>query len=150
MELKPLNLSHVFSQRLDGRFDGIIRQQDAYSLVEKLAQWDDWYIVDPQEEPPEHATGGEEARQHMENLIQEILLEERGVWSTMIYVQSMEDPWIIKVFHPRRAGCGCGGAGGITPWWVFFRLKPERIEAWQPVACTAPPPKKKPWWKKML
>lgn len=141
--------SLAFAQRLNGRFDGMVRQKDAERLAEAVAHWDGWYLVEPQADMPEQAVEGTVARQHLEGLLQEILREERGVWSTMVYVQSMEDPWIIKIFHPRRAGCGCGGGGDALPWWILSRVKPEAGIDWQPNVCATPSQASgRVWWKK--
>ena len=146
--MQPSPLS--FSQRLDGRFDGMVRHKDALSLADTMAHLDGWYLMEPTAALPEQSVQGKAARQHLEALLQEILQEERGVWSTMVYVQSMKDPWIIKVYHPRRAGCGCGAGSDITPWWVFSRIKPETVAAWNPQTCAMPEPQTKAWWKKLL
>jgi hypothetical protein len=129
------NLS--FARRLSGRFDGMIRQEDAERLAQTMAGLDGWYLVEPQGALPQQAVDGATASRHLGELLQEILREERGVWSTLVYVQNQEDPWIVKVFHPRRAGCGCGGQGGILPWWVLSRIAPEAVAEWQPAACSS-------------
>lgn len=138
-----------FSKRLKGRFDGVIRQKEFQHLTEAVRQRDGWYLLEPLGVYPEHTVDGETAQTHLNVLVQEILHEERGIWSTMVYVQSMEDPWIIKVFHPRRAGCGCGGGGEILPWWIFSRIKPEAVAAWNPTTCTTPKTQEERWWKKL-
>ncbi|WP_130472028.1 hypothetical protein [Candidatus Magnetaquicoccus inordinatus] len=140
-----------FAKRLSGRFDGMIRQEDAQRLAHTIANLDGWYLVEPHTDPPAQTVDGPTASRHLEQLLEEILREESGVWSTMVYVQNQEDPWIVKVFHPRRAGCGCGGQGGIVPWWVLSRIKPEQIAEWQPASCrTADKPTKGALWKKWL
>ncbi|MBF0401440.1 MAG: hypothetical protein HQL90_11800 [Magnetococcales bacterium] len=141
---------NAFAERLTGRFDGMIRQEDARRLAETVALLDGWYLLEPQGSQPDQPVDGQTARHHLEGLLQEILREERGVWSTMVYVQSQEDPWIIKVFHPRRAGCGCGGQGGILPWWVLSRLKPEAVAEWDTAACAVPAAPKKSSWLKLF
>ncbi|MBF0162412.1 MAG: hypothetical protein HQL88_08995 [Magnetococcales bacterium] len=124
----------TFSERLNGRFNGMIRQEDANRLATRIAAIDGWYLLEPPNAPSTETVDGPAASRHLQQLLQEILYEERGVWSTLVYVQSQEDPWIIKVFHPRRAGCGCGGQGGILPWWILSRFPPEGVE-WTPPAC---------------
>lgn len=120
-----------FAERLAGRFDGMVRQTDAESLAKRIALLDGWYLLEPKGKQPDQPVDGQTASHHLEGLLQEILREERGVWSTLVYAQSQEDPWIIQVFHPRRAGCGCGGQGGIIPWWVLSRIKPETVKEWK-------------------
>jgi hypothetical protein len=88
-------------------------------------------VVDPTQPNSLQQVGGSEAGCHLEDLLEEILREEKGVWSTLVYVQSIDNPEIIKVYHPRRAGCGCGGEGGIIPWWVLSRIQPESVPQWQ-------------------
>ncbi len=142
MPTKPLS----FSERLSGRFNGMIRQEDAQRLAETIAGLDGWYLVEPLGTPPGQPVDGRTASRHLHDLLQEILLEERGVWSTLVYVQSQEDPWIIKVFHPRRAGCGCGGQGGILPWWVLSRIEPETVAEWNAPVCLPATGHKKGGW----
>lgn len=137
-----------FSQRLNGRFDGMVRQEDANALADKMAQWDGWYLLNPTWDGPAQPVNGESACQHLQGLLREILSEEHGVWSTMVYVQSQEDPWIIKVFHPRRAGCGCGGQGGVLPWWILSRIQPEPLIDNNPAVCSIN--QGKPWWKNIF
>ena len=96
-----------FIESLQGRFDGYIRLPDVRKLAEQVATIDGWYLVEPGAPLPEITVTGAAANLHLVGLIDEILLEERGIWSTMVYAQTMDDPCLIKVFHPRRAGCGC-------------------------------------------
>ncbi len=130
-----------FEKRLQGRFDGMIRTEFVTRLGDTMANLDGWYLLEadstlsPEELQP---VSGGHARRHLDSLVAEILAEERGVWTTMVYAQSMEDPWIVKVFHPRRAGCGCGGGGGIVPWWVLTRIKPESSPFQPSESCAIP------------
>ena len=136
----------TFSERLNGRFSGMVRQEDANRLASAIAEVDGWYLLEPQGHPVSEPVDGQTASHHLQQLLQEILDEERGVWSTLVYVQSQEDPWIIKVFHPRRAGCGCGSQGGIMPWWILSRFPPEGL------SCTLE--ESKPvgggWWRTLF
>ena len=125
----------TFSQRLKGRYNGLVRLADAFHLAATVGDYEGWYLLDPTSPNKVQQVSGAEVGCHLEELVEEILVEEKGVWSTLIYVQSMEDPQIIKVFHPRRAGCGCGGQGGIMPWWVLTRVKPEPVPEWQHAQC---------------
>ncbi|MBF0178419.1 MAG: hypothetical protein HQM03_00170 [Magnetococcales bacterium] len=124
-----------FHRRLTGRFDGMIRQKDVSTLGDEMARRDGWYVVEPNVPMPETPVSGAAARRDLDGLVAEILEVERGVWTTMVYAQSFEDPWIIKVFHPRRAGCGCGPGGGVLPWKVFTRFKPGPVPEWENVQC---------------
>ncbi|MEO5340878.1 MAG: hypothetical protein H7837_10270 [Magnetococcus sp. MYC-9] len=142
------NRTLSFADRLSGRFNGMVRQEDARRLAEDIARWDGWYLLEPQAAWSEQPVDGQTASRHLQGLMQEILDEERGVWSTLVYVQSQEDPWIIKVFHPRRAGCGCGGQGGILPWWVLSRVKPERVAEWQ--VCSPADHSPKSGWRTLF
>lgn len=140
-------MEHIpFSQRLNGRFDGMVRLTDVDKLHADITANNGWYLVCPDEALPRDSVSGQEASSHLQGLVQEILREERGVWTTMIYVQSAEDPTIIKVFHPRRAGCGCGPSMNVKPWWVLSRVSPEEVPAWSQTACTSPA--KSSWWQR--
>ncbi|MBF0428460.1 MAG: hypothetical protein HQL94_06010, partial [Magnetococcales bacterium] len=141
-----------FPQRLEGRFDGVIRLADVATLGGEMARRDGWYVVEPQHLLPESPVDGATAKENLDAMVAEILQVERGVWTTMVYVQSFEDPWIVKVFHPRRAGCGCGVGGGIVPWRVFTRFKPSAVPAWETTACAVATPDSGPkaWLKKFL
>ncbi|MEG3640189.1 hypothetical protein [Magnetococcus sp. PR-3] len=122
----------MFTERLKGTFDGLFRLEDARTLGEKLNQMGAWYVVQPDAlDQPVDPMSAEAASQHYHTLVEEILAAEKGIWSTMVYVQSQEDPQLIKVYHPKRAGCGCGGSSGITPWWLFSKAQPEPVPQWQ-------------------
>ncbi|MBF0621601.1 MAG: hypothetical protein HQL54_06705 [Magnetococcales bacterium] len=145
-----------FNALLSGRFDGMVRLQDVDQLKEKITATNGWYVVDPGDSTSNNTpVDGIEARQQLDTMVEEILTEERGIWTTMIYANTIEDPLLIKVFHPRRAGCGCGPSMGIVPWRVFSRVEPELVPEWQPKeSCRLPDNSDKtgeqPWWKKMF
>lgn len=142
-----------FYQRLEGRFDGMIRQADAVALGVEVGRRDGWYVVEPAQPLPDQPVNGAVAKQNLDELVAEILEVERGVWTTMVYVQSSEDPWIIKIFHPRRAGCGCGVGGGIVPWRVLTRFKPGPVPAWGDAGICAVPstaPVSASWWRALI
>ncbi|MBF0445409.1 MAG: hypothetical protein HQL68_07445 [Magnetococcales bacterium] len=132
--------STSFSQRLNGRYNGIIRMADAWHLAAAVATYNEWYIVDPANQDRLRSVDGSDAGCYLEELLEEILREEKGVWSTLLYVQEISDPQIIKIFHPRRAGCGCGGQGGIVPWRVLTRIKPDSVPQWQQESCEVQTP----------
>ncbi|MBF0124426.1 MAG: hypothetical protein HQL60_03715 [Magnetococcales bacterium] len=145
-----------FSERLQGRFDGLIRLADVERLRQAMIANTGWYLIEPGVLSPtnEAAMDGITACHHLDKLVTEILRIERGVWSTLIYVQELEDPWIVKIYHPRRAGCGCGsGSDTILPWWVMTRLQPEPIAEWQAVtSCTTEPmqhDQPAAWWRRL-
>lgn len=120
----------TFIQRLSGRFDGMIRLEDVARLEERMASADGWFLVEPGRPLPECPVDGAHAREHLRVLVEEILTVEQGVWTTMVFAQSMEDPEVVKVYHPRRAGCGCGGGTDVKPWWVLSRVIPEPVPGW--------------------
>ncbi|MEO5378520.1 MAG: hypothetical protein H7832_12180 [Magnetococcus sp. DMHC-6] len=143
-----------FLERWGGSFEGMVRLEDAKQLGHKIAELDGWFLLDPKVTHTQESVSGSIAWHLFEKLIAEILREEQGVWSTMVYVQSREDPWLIKVFHPRRAGCGCGGGGGggsgvILPWWIFSRIPPpeEPIDQWFKPTCAIKPSRWVSFWK---
>ncbi|MBF0154378.1 MAG: hypothetical protein HQL64_11615 [Magnetococcales bacterium] len=141
----------TFSQRLTDRFDGMIRLADVERLSTVVEHLNGWYLVEPGVAMPTTTVDGIEASRHLAALVEEILEEERGVWTTMVYVQSQEDPWLIKVYHPRRAGCGCGGGGGIRPWWILSRTPPEPVAAWsEKGVCATAASSPSSWWKKWV
>ncbi|MBF0308358.1 MAG: hypothetical protein HQL56_02355 [Magnetococcales bacterium] len=135
-----------FRSLLNGRFDGMIRVDDLENLCQRMAGYDSWYAVAPGQ-PHGAPESGERVTTRLRELVDEILREERGVWTTMVYVQAMEDPLLVKVFHPRRAGCGCGTSKGIKPWWVFSRVEPEPVPEWNDAVCELPKP---PIWQRLF
>ncbi|MBF0423428.1 MAG: hypothetical protein HQL73_10595 [Magnetococcales bacterium] len=124
-----------FRDRMKGSFDGLVRIDDARQLAVEIETFGPWFLNQPTQGETSAQVSGSQARQHLEGLLEEILKEEKGVWTTMVYVQSRENPEVIKVFHPRRAGCGCGGGGGIVPWWILSRIAPEAVPGWSATAC---------------
>lgn len=140
-----------FETLLASRFDGMIRLTDVERLQQTVAHHDGWFLLNPPGPWPDQTVSGSQAAQHLSVLVEEILKEERGVWSTMIYVHSSEDPTLIKVFHPRRAGCGCGPSAGVKPWWVFSRVPPAPVPEWQEeFTCAVSGGEKSAWWRKIL
>ena len=143
----------TFPQRLKGRFNGLVRLADAWTLAAGVVAYEGWYLLDPSKPAEIKEVSGSEVGCHLEELLEEILREEKGVWSTLVYVQDIQDPQIIKVYHPRRAGCGCGGQGGILPWWVLTRIKPEPVPEWEQASAELNRPEKRggfPWLKKLF
>ncbi|MEO5365783.1 MAG: hypothetical protein H7831_05415 [Magnetococcus sp. WYHC-3] len=132
--------SNEFHDILQDAFSGVIRLDDLDRLGAVFANGTRWYLVDPEKDPDSaREVSGPRACQHLNHLVEEILREEKGVWSTMVYAHKHDDPRLIKVFHPRRAGCGCGGSGGIVPWWVISRVPPAPVPEWQnKTSCATP------------
>ncbi|HIJ84103.1 MAG: hypothetical protein HW380_590 [Magnetococcales bacterium] len=139
-----------FADRVNGAFDGLVRIDDARRLAVEIEALGSWYLNEPAQGDRSEWVDGGRARRHLEGLLEEILREEKGVWTTMVYVQSRENPELIKVFHPRRAGCGCGGGGGIVPWWILSRVVPESVPGWGQASCEVVPQGKKGWLGKLF
>lgn len=143
-----------FLQRINGRYNGLVRLADAFHLAAAVVEYNGWYLLEPSKQDCVRKATGAEVGCHLEELLEEILREEQGIWSTLIYVQDITDPQIIKVYHPRRAGCGCGGGGGIIPWWVLSRIAPEQVPEWQQDSCATSGSQAKSgglgWFKKLF
>ncbi|OSM02176.1 hypothetical protein MAIT1_02277 [Magnetofaba australis IT-1] len=137
----------------------MIRIEDVHSLGERMAAFSAWWVCEPLgEEEIVEKMDGEQAQRLLLSLADEILREEKGVWSTMVYSQRIDDVKIIKVYHPRRAGSSCGGGKSkIAPWWVFVNVEPHAWPEWKPKAEPATPAKAeamkaagRTWWKKVF
>lgn len=139
-----------FKDRVSGPFDGLVRIDDARQLAVEIETIGPWYLFEPTLGGQATLVDGTRARGHLEGLLEEILREEKGVWTTMVYVQSRHNPELIKVFHPRRAGCGCGGGDVIVPWWIMSRDVPESIPGWTQSACSIDSGGKKSWLGKFF
>ncbi|MBF0145020.1 MAG: hypothetical protein HQL84_10510 [Magnetococcales bacterium] len=138
-----------FHDRMTGPFDGLVKIDDARKLAVEIEAMGPWYLNEPLTGAPSELVDGGRARGHLEQLLDEILREEKGVWTTMVYVQSRDNPELIKVFHPRRAGCGCGGGGRIVPWWILSRgVVPESIQSWVRTTCAVDAVETKGWLRK--
>lgn len=139
-----------FRDKVNGPFDGLVKIDDARKLAAEIETMGPWYLNEPTLGGEAALVDGTQARGHLERLLEEILREEKGVWTTMVYVQSRQNPELIKVFHPRRAGCGCGGGGGIVPWWILSRDVPESVPGWTQSACAVDSGSKKGWLGKFF
>ncbi|MBF0414199.1 MAG: hypothetical protein HQL77_04620 [Magnetococcales bacterium] len=138
--------SAAFRDRISGPFDGLVRLDDARMLAVEMEALGPWYLNEPATGEHSEQVDGGRARKHLEYLLDEILKEEKGVWTTMVYVQSRDNPELIKIFHPRRAGCGCGGGGGIVPWWIISQVEPEAVPGWTQSTCQVNVENKRGGW----
>lgn len=118
-----------FEQRLNGRFEGVLRWPDLDKLwVQVKASNLPWYIYEvgmdvPATQISEDDLGGEISA------IDKILRDNhKEDYCGIVYVDNKEEPTLVKVFGPKNLGASCGSSGSKTwPRWILSHTPPTAV-----------------------
>ena len=140
-------MENDFTQRLNGRFFGIIRWQDLDALWLRVqVEAAGWYVSLTGEAVPEVPLT-EDSLKRFVNEVNALLRREHDEdYCGIVYADDLEQPTFIKIYDPNNLGSSCGmHRGAYPPRWVLSRLCPARI------ADDAPLPNaRKRWWQALF
>ncbi len=136
-----------FSQRLCGRFYGVIRWQDLDALWQRVqAEPEGWYASQTGAALPETPLSADSLRRFVTQVDALLRREHTEDYCGIVYADDFERPTFIKIYDPNNLGSSCGMHGGAhPPRWLLSRLRPERIEDDAPL-----PNARKRWWQALF
>ena len=134
-----------YRDSFSGKFSGIIPWTKFDELWGQLkADPEGWYVYQPDSEdmPPESVLGKIDFLAFLDEAEAFLHEQQYADYCGAVYVDNLEQPRFIKIFHPRKMGSGCSIGGDnhtvILPWWTISRVQPEKMREPE-----QPAPKKK-------
>jgi len=137
----------LFQQRLDGRFEGILRWQQLDELWSKLKQSEQaWYFYQVGSALPQQPLSAQQLAASIDELDVLLRQEHDYDYCGIVYVDDVNQPTLIKVFDPNNLGSSCGCSGErIPPRWIISQQPPEEIIDEAPM-----PNNRKRWWNQLF
>jgi len=136
-----------FQQRLNSRFEGLLRWQqlDEFWPILKQSEYS-WYFYQVGSALPEKPLTPQELLSSIDELDVLLHKEHDYDYCGLVYVDSPSLPTLVKVYDPNNLGssCGCGGEK-IPPRWIISQQKPEKIIDDAPM-----PNNRKRWWNQLF
>lgn len=148
MEATDLSESDAFYARYQGYFRGVLRWHQLDALWEAIEQTPDgWYVYFVNHQLPEEPLAADDLQQFLREIDGLLRAEHEYDYCGIVYVDSFENPAMVKIFDPGNLGSSCASGGGeeIPPRWLLSKLKPH------PILDTAPVPgNRKSWWQRLF
>lgn len=132
----------AFSERLKGKFSGILQWQQLDELWEQVKRGK-WYFYQLGEDLPFTALRGDELAHRIDAL--DVLLRQEHDYNYcgIVYADDVVNPTLIKVYDPNNMGSSCScNATPSPPGWILSIAPPALIEMQAPV-----PHNRKRWWQ---
>lgn len=137
----------LFQQRLDGRFEGVLRWQqldELWSTVKQSGQA--WYFYQVGSALPQQPLSAQQLATSIDELDVLLRQEHDYDYCGIVYVDDVNQPTLIKVFDPNNLGSSCGCSGErIPPRWIISQQAPEEIIDEAPM-----PNNRKRWWNQLF
>ncbi len=137
----------TFQQRLDGRFEGILRWQQLDEFWPRLKQSDQpWYFYQIGSPLPQQPLSTKELAESIDELDALLHKEHDYDYCGIVYVDDIDHPTLVKVYDPNNLGSSCGCSGErIPPRWIISQQKPEEI-----IDDAPTPNNRKRWWNQLF
>lgn len=113
-----------------GTFHGVLRWPQFERLWEMLQRMAGlgWYLYRPGEQPPDAPLAATELHAALEGIRTEVQRIHREDYCGIVYADNLEQPTLVKVFHPRNLGSSCGfSETPPLPGWVLSLLPPADL-----------------------
>ncbi len=145
--MKSMNETNDFRQRLDGRFEGLLRWPQLDELWQRLKQSDSpWYFYQVGSELPDAPVAGEALSKAIDELDALLRQDHDYDYCGIVYADDPHEPTLIKVYDPNNLGSSCGSSGQrIPPRWILSLDPPEEIVDEAPM-----PGNRRRWWQRLF
>ena len=137
----------TFQQRLDGRFEGILRWPQLDEFWPRLKQSEqDWYFYQVGSPLPQQPLSSAELAASIEELDALLHQEHDYDYCGIVYADDISHPTLVKIYDPNNLGSSCGCSGErIPPRWIISQQQPEEI-----IDDAPTPNNRKRWWNRLF
>jgi len=136
----------MFIETYTGRMSGVLRWAQLDALWQNLNAQDGWYLYEVGAELPLEAISKQGLKKAVQEIDDFLRLEHDAKYCGVVYVDSLENPGLLKIYHPKKMGASCGSSGStVLPKWTLSRQAPVDLVAWKLDKDHKPA-----WWKQML
>jgi hypothetical protein len=136
----------VFLETYTGRMSGVLRWPQLDKLWRNLDANDGWYLYEPGNEIPASPINRDDLQIAIGQMDAFLHQEHNAEYCGVVYTDELDDPSLLKIYHPKKMGASCGSSGStVLPKWTLSRHPPVDLVEW------ALQKDHKPfWWKHML
>ena len=137
-----------FLRRFNGGFTGVLHWYQLDQLWERLrAQASSaWHVYAIGETPPSAPADAQQLDRFITELDALLRAEHHEDYCGLVYVDSRDDPTLIKIFDPNNLGSCCGSSGmRVLPGWVLSLAAPLDLQAAMPVTRS-----RRRWWNSLF
>jgi len=129
-----------------GRMSGVLRWPQLDMLWQNLNAADGWYWYEVGAELPATTLSPEDLQQAVQQMDRFLHLEHEAEYCGVVYTDNLQEPGLLKIYHPKKMGASCGSSGStVLPKWTLSRQAPVDLVAWK-----LDKEHKPAWWKHML
>ncbi len=109
-----------------GRFVGVMRWDDYRDLMTKLADNpQDWFLYDTTASLPSTTLPAEKFISEIEKIKAIITEQHQEKYCGIVYVDDLQNPSFVKIFHPNNLGKSCGSSEHPPiPQWLLSKNQP--------------------------
>ena len=138
----------AFLQRSLGSFTGILKWQQLDDLWQVLKAKADagWYVYVVGDDLPVSTVSADHLCQFITEM--DILLkkEHQQDYCGLVYVDDVNDPGFIKIYHPNNLGGACSTSKAPPlPGWILSLLKPEDLAGTAVLTSS-----RMRWWRRIF
>ncbi len=135
-----------YLQAYNGRSHGVLRWPQLDALWKTVQENGAWYIYKIGTPLPEQIASQQEITEFIEETDPFLRESHDEDYCGVVYTDSFEQPSLLKIYHPKKMGAGCGSAGyTILPMWTLSTTPPVDLLDW-----AVQKDEKQPWWKQMM
>lgn len=115
-----------FFDIFQGKMYGVLSWQKFDALWRHLGDnRQGWYVWKCDEDMPTQTMSADEFAQFLQDSEMFLRKQDRAKRCGFVYVDDVEAPQFLKVFHPRKMGSGCGcSSQPVLPYWTISQIAP--------------------------
>ena len=130
----------------NGRMSGVLRWAQLDDIWQNLDASDGWYLYQIGAALPRAVISAELLAQSITDIDTFLHQQHDASYCGVVYADSLSEPMLLKIYHPRKMGASCGSSGStVLPKWTLSKLAPVDLLEW-----SLQKDEKPAWWKQML
>ena len=136
-----------FIQTYTSGSHGVLRWEQLDAIWHAVHNGDDaWYAYEIGADVPAEPLDAESLATFIKTTDLFLHQEHDADYCGVVYVDDIEAPSLLKIYHPRKMGASCGSSGDVVlPKWTLSTERPIDLLEW-----AAQKDDKPSWWAKML
>lgn len=135
-----------YIETYNGRMSGVLRWPQLDALWQTLDTGDGWYLYEVGGDLPDASISDDQLQQAVKEMDAFLREQHDEHYCGVVYTDSIQNPSLLKIYHPKKMGASCGSSGAIVlPKWTLSQHPPIDLVEW-----ALERDRKPAWWKHML
>jgi hypothetical protein len=137
----------LFHEHYRGYFAGILKWEELDLLWQTVNNSNrQWYLYAVGAEPPTEPVASEQLAHSLREIDQLLRREHAESYCGIVYVDSPENPQMIKIYDPDNLGVSCGfSKNPPLPGWIVSTIPPAPIESAAQMTRS-----RERWWSRLF